>query len=136
MTRVLAGISGVTAAVGEHLGYSDWASIGPERARQFAEATGGTIADGYFTLSLSNMFLPQIVDVQGFSAGVNYGTNKVRFVTPVLVGSRVRGGAELVDVTPVAGGIQTLMKVVIEVELADGSAQPACVIESISRWLV
>jgi acyl dehydratase len=83
-------------------------------------------------LTLSNLFLPQIVSVEGFSAGVNYGVNKVRFMTPVPVGSRVRGGAELLEVTDVPGGIQTIMKITIEIE---GAAKPACVIEAVSRWL-
>ncbi len=63
---------------------------------------------------------------------VNYGTDKVRFVSPVLVGSRIRGGAELVEVTDVAGGIQTKVLITIEIE---GGKRPACVIESLSRWL-
>jgi acyl dehydratase len=84
-------------------------------------------------LSLSNFFLPQIVEVQGFSAGVNYGVDKVRFPSPVKVGSRVRAGAELTAVSDVTGGLQTTIVITIEVE---GSAKPACVIESLSRWLV
>jgi acyl dehydratase len=84
-------------------------------------------------LSLSNFFLPQIVEVQGFSAGVNYGVDKVRFPSPVKVGSRVRAGAELTAVSEVTGGLQTTIVITIEVE---GSSKPACVIESLSRWLV
>jgi len=64
--------------------------------------------------------------------GVNYGTGRVRFVSPVPVGSRVRAGAELTGVTEVSGGLQTTMTITVEVE---GSTKPACVIESISRWL-
>jgi acyl dehydratase len=63
---------------------------------------------------------------------VNYGTDKVRFPSPVKVGSRIRGGAELTAVTEVNGGLQTTIVITIEIE---GSAKPACVIESISRWL-
>jgi acyl dehydratase len=139
------------AAVGNHLGYSDWLTIDQERVNQFAEATGddqwihvdveratrespfgGPIAHGYLTMSLSNYFLPHIVQVEGFSAGLNYGVNKVRFMTPVLVGSRVRGGAQLTEVSDVPGGLQTIMTITMEVE---GSAKPACVIEAVSRWL-
>jgi acyl dehydratase len=151
MSTLLRGPDDVRAAVGRHLGYSDWLTIDQERVNTFAEATGdhqwihvdvarataespfgGPIAHGYLTMSLSNYFLPQIVTVEGFTAGVNYGVNKVRFMTPVLVGSRVRGGAEIVEVADVPGGIQTIMKLTIEIE---GSAKPACVIEAVSRWL-
>ena len=148
---VLDGPDAVKAAVGTHLGYSDWLTIDQDRVNLFADATGdhqwihvdperakdgpfgAPIAHGYLTLSLSNLFLPQIVETRGFSAGVNYGADKVRFVSPVKVGDRIRGGAELVEVTDVSGGIQTLMRVTIEI---DGATKPACVIDSLSRWLV
>jgi acyl dehydratase len=147
---VLHGADEVRAAVGTHLGYSAWLDIDQQRVDLFAEATGdhqwihvdpqraatgpfgGTIAHGYLTLSLSNLFLPQIVEVQGFAMGVNYGTNKVRFPAPVRVGSRIRGGAEMTEVAEVKGGLQTTIVITIEVE---GETKPACVIESISRWL-
>ena len=147
---ILNGIDEVRAAVGTHLGYSDWITITQDRVQRFADATGdhqwihvdveranagpfgGPIAHGYLTLSLSNYFLPQIVSVEGFAMGINYGTGKVRFLSPVRVGARVRGGAELVSVDDVAGGIQTMMRITIELE---GSEKPACVIESLSRYL-
>jgi acyl dehydratase len=148
---VLDGVDAVRAAVGTHLGYSDWLEIDQERIDLFAAATGddqwihvdpvraaegpfgATIAHGYLTLSLTSLFLPQIVEVRGFSMGLNYGTAKVRFPAPVPVGSRVRGGAELTAVEDVPGGIQTTMVVTVEVE---GGAKPACVVESLSRWIV
>ena len=68
----------------------------------------------------------------GASAGVNYGTGKVRFPSPVPVGSRIRGGAEIAAVEEIPGGVQTTITITIEVE---GSDKPACVIESLSRWL-
>ena len=98
---VLDGPEAVQAAVGTHLGYSDWLEITQDRIDTFAEATGDhqwihvdperakdgpygtTIAHGYLTLSLSNLFLPQIVEVTGFSMGINYGTGKIRFPAPV-----------------------------------------------------
>jgi acyl dehydratase len=147
---VLHGPDEVLAAVGTHLGFSAWLDIDQQRVDLFADATGdhqwihidpqraasgpfgGTIAHGYLTLSLSNLFLPQIVEVQGFAMGVNYGTNKVRFPAPVGVGSRIRGGAEMTEVAEVKGGLQTTIAITIEVE---GETKPACVIESISRWL-
>jgi acyl dehydratase len=148
---VLDGPDAVKAAVGTHLGHSDWLEVDQARVNLFADATGdhqwihvdperakdgpfgGPIAHGYLTLSLSNLFLPQIIETKGFSAGVNYGADKVRFISPVRVGDRIRGGAEMVDVTEVNGGIQTLVRITIEIE---GGTKPACVIDSLSRWLV
>jgi acyl dehydratase len=138
-------------AASTHLGWTDWLEITQERVDLFADATGdhqwihvdverattespfgGPIAHGYLTLALSNLFLPQLIAVPAASAGVNYGTGKVRFPAPVPVGSRVRGGAEIVAVDEIAGGLQTTITITIEVE---GSPKPACVIESLSRWL-
>ena len=102
------------AAVGEHLGYSEWLEITQERVNHFAEATGdyqwihvdverakrespfgGTIAHGYLSLSLSNMLVPQSSGYEGFSMAINYGVDKVRFAAPVPVGTRIRAGVEL-----------------------------------------
>jgi acyl dehydratase len=148
---VLDGPDALREAVGRHLGYSDWLEITQDRVDLFAEATGddqwihvdperartgpfgGTIAHGYLTLALTNLFLPQIVEVRGFAMGVNYGLDKVRFPAPVPVGSTIRGGAELRAVDDVAGGLQTLMVLTVEVE---GSSKPACVVEALSRYLV
>jgi acyl dehydratase len=147
---VFANLDEVQAGVGRHLGHSDWLEITQERIDTFAEATGDhqwihvdakraadgpfgtTIAHGYLTLSLSNLFLPQIVDVQGISMGINYGVNKVRFPAPVPVGSRVRAGAELAAADPIPGGLQTTIVITIEIE---GGDKPACVIEALSRYL-
>ena len=127
---VLVGDGEVRAAVGRHLGYSDRLDISADRIENFTQATGDVDAT-YFAVSLSNMFLPQIVEVRGFAMGINYGTDAVRFPSPLESGVRVRGGAELLAVEDVRGGIQTRM--LITVERDDGD--PICVIESISRWL-
>ena len=138
-------------AAGTHLGWTDWMEITQERVDRFADATGdhqwihvdperagaespygGPIAHGFLTLSLSNLFLPQLIQVPGASAGINYGTGKVRFPSPVPVGSRVRGGAEITAVDEIAGGVQTTIAITVEVE---GRDKPACVVESLSRWL-
>lgn len=135
---VLHGTEGVLAANGTHLGYSDWLEVTQERIDLFAHATGSSAGHEFLTLSLSNMFLPQIVEVTGFSMGVNYGTGTVRFLTPVPAGARVRGGAELTGVTDVKNGLQTTMTITIEIEAGAGTDainEPACVIDSISRWL-
>ena len=148
---VLSDLDDVKAAVGRHLGTSDWLQITQERIDQFADATGDhqwihvdperaaagpfgtTIAHGYLTLSLSNALLPEIVEVQGISMGVNYGVGKVRFPAPVPVGSRIRARAELLAADDVPGGVQTTVLITVELE---GSDKPACVIESLSRYLV
>ena len=149
--NVFRGIDGVKGAVGRHLGYSDWLEITQDRVNMFAEATGdhqwihvdierakqgpfgGTIAHGFLTASLAPFFLPQITRYEGFSLAINYGVDKIRFIAPVLVGARIRAGAELVDVADVPGGIQTRVLVTIEIE---GGDKPACVIEALTRWLV
>ena len=150
------GIDAVRSAVGTHLGFSDWTTVTQEQVNTFAEATGdfqwihvdveranaespfgGPIAHGYLTVSLTNLFLPQVVDVQGISAGINRGTGKIRFPAPVPVGSRLRGGVELVAVDDVerdgvVTGIDTTMIITVERE---GGDKPVCVVESLSRYL-
>jgi acyl dehydratase len=150
MTLIINGPDDLRSRLGTHLGYSDWLEIDQNRVNEFAEATGdhqwihvdpvraakgpfgAPIAHGYLTLSLSNYFLPLIVEVRGFEAGVNYGVDKVRFPSPVKVGQRIRAGAELVSIDEVKGGLQTTIRITIE---GEGSDKPACVIESLSRWL-
>jgi len=149
-STILDGPDDVRAHLGRHLGHSEWIEIDQDRVNLFADATGdhqwihvdperatkgpfgAPIAHGYLTLSISNLFLPQIVEVRGFSAGVNYGVDKVRFPSPVKVGARIRAGAELTAISEVNGGLQTTIVITIEIE---GGTKPACVIESLSRWL-
>jgi acyl dehydratase len=139
----------LNAAVGQSLGESDWLEIDQQRINTFADATGDhqwihvdperakngpfgkCIAHGYLSLSLVNLFLPQIIDVQGISMGVNYGCEKVRFPAPLPVGSRVRGSGQLLEVEEVKGGIQSTVRVTVEIE---GSDRPACVVNTISRY--
>ena len=142
----LDGPDGVRGALGRHLGHSDWLTITHMHIDRFAEATsldgrsnadadsGGDVATVpvFFVLSLSNLFLPQIVEVQGFAMGVNYGTGSIRFPASVATGGRIRGGAELIEVMPVPGGLQTTIRITIEIEDGD---EPAAVIDSLSRWL-
>jgi len=147
--RTINGIADLKSLVGEHLGYSDYVEITQERVNLFADATddhqwihvdveraasgpfGGPIAHGYLTLSLGPMLGPQIFRVDGVAMGVNYGTEKVRFPSPVPVGSKLRLGATLTDVTDVAGGAQITMDYVFEVE---GAAKPSCVAQVIFRY--
>ena len=149
MTTVFSRPSELLGSVGQHLGYSDWLEIDQQRINLFADATGdhqwihvdperaregpfgATIAHGYLTLSLANLFLPQIMEVQNVSMGVNYGCDKVRFPAPVPVGSRVRGGGEVLSADEVKGGVQVVVRITVEVE---GSERPACIIDTISRF--
>jgi acyl dehydratase len=151
MATVINGIDGLKSSVGNHLGYSNYLTITQERVNQFAEATGdhqwihvdveraksgpfgAPIAHGYLTLSLGPVLLPEIFTVGGISMGVNYGANKIRFMSPVQVGSKLRAGAKLVQVDDVAGGAQVTMEVTFEVE---GAAKPSCVAEIIFRYYV
>ncbi len=150
--RVFDDIGSFTAAVGEHLGYSEWMVIAQDRVDAFAEATGdhqwihvdaeraaagpygGTIAHGYLTLSLLPALGAQVYRVDGVPAAINYGLDRVRFPAPVPVGSRVRAGAELLSATPVPGGaIQAVVRFTVEIE---GQDRPACVADTIRRLLV
>ena len=116
-------------AFAELSGDHQWIHVDPERAKK-ESPFGGPIAHGYLTLSLLPMLVPQIVEITGFRMGVNYGTDKVRFPSPVPVGSRVRAGATLDSVDPIDGGIAMVVTVTVEVE---GSSKPAMVATSLSR---
>ena len=146
------GIDGVRALVGQHLGFSEWVEISQQRVDRFADATGdhqwihvdperarrespfgGPVAHGYLTLSLLPWLVAQIVETTGFRMGVNYGTEKVRFPSPVPVGARVRVGATLERATPVDGGVQLDIGVTMEIE---GQSKPAMVATVVSRRYV
>ena len=147
--RTIEGISGLKELVGEHLGYSDWLEVTQERVNTFAEATGdhqwihvdverakegpfgGPIAHGYLTLALGPRLAPEIYTVSRIAMGVNYGTEKVRFPSPVPVGSKLRLGATLTGVDDVAGGAQVSMEFVFEVE---GASKPSCVANVVFRY--
>ena len=135
--------------VGARLGPTEWLAIDQARIDRFAEATddhqwihvdpqaaadgpfGATIAHGYLTLSLVNRFLPDLLTVANASMGVNYGCEKVRFPSPVRVGSRIRGRGELVSAQQTGDGLQILVRVTIEIE---GQQRPACVADTLSRF--
>ncbi|MFF3570455.1 MaoC family dehydratase [Nocardia jiangxiensis] len=139
-----------TAAVGTEIGVSDWMTIDQQRVDTFADATGdhqwihvdpekaakgpfgGPIAHGFLTLSLSVPLVNQATSVGGVRMGINYGLNKVRFITPVPVGGRIRARVSLDSVREIPGGIQAQRTVTIELEGAD---KPACIAESIVRYL-
>jgi acyl dehydratase len=146
------GVEGIKSLVGKDLGTSDWIEITQEKVNTFADATGdhqwihvdperakkespfgGPIAHGYLTLSLTPLFLPQLLNVTGFSMGVNYGTEKVRFPSPVPVGSKLRAGAVVDEVTEIKGGVQMQVTLTFEVE---GATKPACVATIVLRQYV
>ncbi|OJU22674.1 MULTISPECIES: MaoC family dehydratase [unclassified Sphingomonas] len=118
-------IDGFADVTGDH----QWIHVDTERAKQ--GPFGKTIAHGYLTLSLANYFLPQLVEVRGFAHAVNVGADRLRFLAPVPVGSRIRGVGELVKVEEVKGAVQSIVRVTIEIE---GSDRPACVVDTISRY--
>ena len=151
MTTIVNAPSELLGLDGADLGTTDWVGVTQDQIDLFADATGdhqwihvdveratsespygAPIAHGYLTLSLVNMFLPQLLTVNGASMGVNVGLDKVRFPTPVRVDSRIRGRGEIVGVDEVKGGVQVVVRVTVEVE---GSDKPACVADTVSRFL-
>jgi acyl dehydratase len=147
-TGTLTDMAGLRESVGRHLGYTDWQEMTQDRVNLFADATddhqfihvdperakatpfGGTVAHGYLTLSLVAPIMQELLRVSDSKMGINYGLDKVRFPAPLPVGAQYRGGAELVDVTEVPGGLQVKARVTIEVQGVD---KPALVAESLIR---
>mgnify|MGYP000730904941 CR=1 FL=1 len=140
------------AAVGQELGVTDWITITQERINTFAEATGdhqwihidpvrakdgpfgACIAHGFLTLSLIPMLSESAIKIENVRMGVNYGLNKVRFTSPVPVGSKLRGHMKLLSATTIDGnGMQFAWEMTIERE---GAEKPACIAESLARYYV
>ncbi|MEV0675809.1 MaoC family dehydratase [Actinosynnema sp. NPDC050436] len=137
-------------AKGEHLGHGTWHEITQHEIDLFAEATDdhqwihvdvekakagpfkAPVAHGYLTLSLIPKLVRDVYAVENLKMGVNYGLNKVRFPTPVTVGSRLRAGAELVELTDLPPGKQAVIKVTVEIE---GHHKPACVAETVVLYI-
>jgi acyl dehydratase len=145
-----AGIADAKARIGQEIGVTDWMLIDQERVNAFAKVTGdeqwihvdverakrespfgGPIAHGYLTLSLLAKFAQECIAVEGVKLAVNYGLNRVRFTSPVKVGSRVRARFVLGAVDDIPGGAQIVWQAVIEIE---GSDKPACAAEMVTRW--
>ncbi|WP_327186044.1 MaoC family dehydratase [Streptomyces sp. NBC_01334] len=149
MSITVNGLDELKKLAGSDLGTSEWIEVTQERIDTFADATGdhqwihvdperaaagpfgAPIAHGYLTLSLFIPLFTELLDVQGVSTKVNYGLNKVRFPSPVKVGSRIRLVAELTEVEDVPGGVQITVDGAIEIE---GGAKPAAVLQSLSRF--
>lgn len=149
--RVFNGVDDLRSAVGTEVGVSEWVTVEQGQIDTFADATGDhqwihvdaerakdgpfktTIAHGFLTLSLLPVLMAQVYRVDGVKMGINYGLNRVRFTSPLPVGSKVRGTIELVDVTDVTGGVQLAHKVTVEIE---GSERPALVAEWLTRQYI
>ncbi|GAA4318707.1 MaoC family dehydratase [Streptomyces venetus] len=151
MSITVNGLDELRKLAGGDLGTSEWIEVTQERIDTFADATGdhqwihvdperaeegpfgAPIAHGYLTLSLFIPLFTELLDVQGVTTKVNYGLNKVRFPSPVKVGSRIRLTAKLAEVEDVPGGVQITVDGAIEIE---GGAKPAAVLQSLSRFYV
>jgi acyl dehydratase len=148
--RTIEGIDGLKALVGQEIGVSDWREISQDLINRFADATddhqwihidverarrespfGTTIAHGYLILSLVAPFNEEIFTVDGVKLVVNYGLNKVRFVSPVPAGSQLRMRSRLAELTEVPGGHQAVLALTLERE---GEEKPACVVEQLVRF--
>ena len=144
----LTGLDEVKSHVGKELGVSDWLEVTQETINRFAEVTGddqwihldverakqtpfgGTIAHGYYVLSLAPRFSYDMFTFEGFGYGLNYGLNRVRFPAPMPVGGKVRMRARLMAVDEIPGGAQITIELTFELE---GSEKPVCVAESLAR---
>jgi acyl dehydratase len=146
--RTITGLDGLREAAGETLGTSDWHEVTQDDINAFADVTGdhqwihvdpdrakdtpfgGTIAHGYYTLSLAPMFTEQVMALDGVAFAINYGLNKVRFPAPLPVGSKVRMTARLANLEDVPGGVQMTLELTFE---RDGGDKPVCVAETLAR---
>lgn len=145
-----AGIDDAKSKIGQEIGFSEWMLIDQARINGFAEVTGdhqwihvdverakrespfgSPIAHGYLTVSLLAKFAGECIAVDGIKLAVNYGLNRVRFASPVKVGSRVRARFVLAAVDDIAGGAQMTWQATVEIE---GGDKPACIAEMLTRW--
>ena len=149
MIKHYARLGELQALVGQELAVSDWVAIDQARIDAFAQATGdhqwihtdperakdgpfgGPIAHGFLTLSLAVTFWTELFDVEGVSTKVNYGLDKVRFISPVKVGSKVRMTAVIAEVSEIPGGYQLTVDQTIEIE---GGSKPAVVARGLYRF--
>jgi len=148
--KTFSGLEEFVAAQGSSLGPTEWLEITQDRVNLFADATddhqwihvdpdkaadgpfGSTIAHGLLTLSLLPHFSHQLYTVDNIAMAINYGYNKVRFITPVKVGARIRALGEITKVDQLDNAVQALTTITVEIE---GSEKPAAVAESIVRYL-
>lgn len=151
MTIDFPDVESLRAAVGTEIGVSGWITVDQDRVDRFADATedhqwihvdaeraaagpySGTIAHGFLTLSLIVPITAEVMTVSAARVALNYGLDRVRFLTPVPVGGRLRGRVALTALTEVPGGVQAHRTVTVELE---GAERPACVAEAIARYLL
>ena len=149
MTLIVEKPQDLLGMVGTRMGPTGWVAVEQDRVDTFATCTGdhqwihvdveraktgpfgGTIAHGYLTLSMVNLFLPELVEVRGFVHAVNVGLDRLRFLAPVVVGSRIRAVSEIISAEEIKGAIQVVVRVTIEIE---GSDKPALIADTISRY--
>ena len=149
MTKIYTSPRDLIGQEGTVLGPTEWLAIEQDRVNGFAEVTGdhqwihvdverakegpfgGTIAHGYLTMSLVNYFLPDLIEVRGFTHAINVGLDRVRFLSPVIVGSRIRARGEITAVEEIKGAVQSIVRVTVEIEGAD---KPALIADTISRY--
>jgi acyl dehydratase len=144
----ITGVEELKSKVGEELGVSEWHEVTQEAIDDFARVTGdhqwihvdparakdtpfgGTIAHGYYTLSLGPKFSYDMFSIDGFAFGINYGLNRLRFPAPMPVGGKVRMRATLTSVEDIPGGVQIMVTQTFERE---GGEKPVCVAETLAR---
>jgi acyl dehydratase len=132
------GIDELLESAGRDLGCTEWRRVEPSQLADFAAATAapvpapGDAAPPLFVLALTNLFLPQLLLVHDAANGVNYGAGEIRFPAAVQAGDRLRACARVLGATETAGGVQTTIEIRVDVE---GGGAPACVVQSLSRWL-
>jgi acyl dehydratase len=152
---VLESLESLKLHTGEELGVSDWLAVTQERVNAFSETTEdrqwvhidpdrtkrespyhATIAHGFLTLSLISHFMKQAVELRGLRMAINYGLNRVRFTSPVIVGTRIRARFTLQSLKDIAGGVEAIYNVAIESESAknEAAAKPCCVAEWVIRY--
>lgn len=152
MTVVFESVEELGAAVGRHLGHSEWVRVDQARIDAFAAATGdnqwihvdpqraaegpfgSTVAHGYLTLALLPVLVGSLVEYAGWGVKINYGSNKVRFPAAVPVDSDLRAGVQLASVNEVPAGVQVALRVSVEIRLPNGEVldKPALVAETLT----
>ncbi len=149
MQPVVLNVETLAERIGQEIATSEWLTVTQSRIDQFAEATNDhqwihvdaercarespfktTIAHGFLTLSLIAGFMARTVSFSGVKMGINYGTNRVRFISPVKVNSNLRAKIKLLACEPFSGGLQTVFEVTVEIE---DQSKPACVAELVTR---
>ena len=149
MSTLFSSAGQLLAACGQDLGRTDWLLLTQQQVNLFAEATGdhqwihvdperaakgpfgACIAHGYLTLSLANLFMPQLMQFENLAMGVNCGTDRLRFPAAVKVGSRIRGHGQVMRVETLGQAVQAVVRMSVEIE---GSERPGCVVDTISRY--